>query len=268
MGLFDKKECVLCGGKAGLITRYKISDGSFICGSCRGRMSSNTTGFGNMSADDARGLITLKESNDDRFQNNFVITREFDLDSSHRMMAVNDETGEFAILKDANPDIFSFDDVQNFFVDLNTRALNEEERKNDSSLTGLLTFLFSDDFRSRFPEIPHCPRGSKITGMYFEIVFGHNPFWAEKIRIDMMPGWLDTETDVEKAYVCANDMYQCFKEYKNGTRFTRAYEQPAAQPGAMNSNAIEQVRQLKELLDMGALTQEEFDTKKKELLGL
>ena len=83
-----------------------------------------------------------------------------------------------------------------------------------------------------------------------------------------MPGWLDTETDVEKAYVCANDMYQCFKEYKNGTRFTRAYEQPAAQPGAMNSNAIEQVRQLKELLDMGALTQEEFDTKKKELLGL
>ena len=33
-------------------------------------------------------------------------------------------------------------------------------------------------------------------------------------------------------------------------------------------NPIEQVKQLKELLDMGAITQEEFDAKKKELLGL
>lgn len=33
-------------------------------------------------------------------------------------------------------------------------------------------------------------------------------------------------------------------------------------------NPIEQVKQLKELLDMGAITQEEFDVKKKELLGL
>lgn len=32
--------------------------------------------------------------------------------------------------------------------------------------------------------------------------------------------------------------------------------------------AVEQVKELKELLDMGILTQEEFDTKKKQLLGL
>ena len=32
MGLFEKKECALCGGKAGLITRYKIAGGEYICG--------------------------------------------------------------------------------------------------------------------------------------------------------------------------------------------------------------------------------------------
>ena len=35
-----------------------------------------------------------------------------------------------------------------------------------------------------------------------------------------------------------------------------------------NLSNIEQVKQLKELLDMGALTQDEFDRKKKELLNL
>ena len=40
--------------------------------------------------------------------------------------------------------------------------------------------------------------------------------------------------------------------------------------GAENSkvSAVEELKQLKELLDMGILTQEEFDAKKKQLLGL
>ena len=33
-------------------------------------------------------------------------------------------------------------------------------------------------------------------------------------------------------------------------------------------SAIEQIKGLKELLDIGAITQEEFDAKKKQLLGL
>lgn len=268
MGLFEKKECVLCGGKASLITRYKLADGNFICGNCRSRMSSNTTGFGDMSVDEAREQIRLKEENDERFQNSFVITRQFDLDSRHPMMAVNDETGEFAMLKDSKPDIFSFDDVINSFVDISTAILSEEERKKDTGLTGVLNFLLSDDFNKRFPELPRCPHGHKVTGMHFEITFGANPFHAEKIRIDMMPSWVDTQTDVEKAYMCANDMYQCFKEYKNGTRIASSSVNVASSGASISTDAIGQVKQLKELLDMGALTQEEFDAKKKELLGL
>lgn len=43
----------------------------------------------------------------------------------------------------------------------------------------------------------------------------------------------------------------------------------AGAPAASASvNPVEQVKQLKELLDMGAITQQEFDAKKKDLLGL
>lgn len=267
MGLFEKKECALCGGKAGLITRYKISGGDYICGTCRGRMSSNTNGIDNMTLEEVEEQIRLKEENDERFSNEFEITRQFDFDSRHHMMAVNDNTGEFAILKDSNPDIFSFDNVISYNVDLNTSLLSEEERKKDPGILGVLNYILSDEFCNRYPDLPRCPQGRKVTGMYFQINFGDNPFNADHIRIDMLPGWSTMQTEVDKAYRCANDMYQCFKEYKSG-QHASVNRNNAGNDTSNNSDAIEQVKQLKELLDMGALTQEEFDKKKKELLNL
>jgi hypothetical protein len=271
MGLFEKKECALCGGKAGLITRYKIADGDFICGDCRRRMSPNTDGFKYMTVEDVEEQIRRKEENDERFQNEFVISRQFDFDSRHPMMVVDDEHGEFAMLKDANPDIFSFDMVTSYNVDLTTSVLSEEEKKQaqGSGLTGILNFLLSDDFRSRYPDMPRCPTGCKVTDMHFEINFGDNPFNADQIRIDVLPGWSTSEIEVDKAFHCANEMYQCFKEYKSGLRKPAAASAASADTAAPSgTDAIEQVKKLKELLDIGALTQEEFDTKKKELLGL
>lgn len=52
----------------------------------------------------------------------------------------------------------------------------------------------------------------------------------------------------------AEEMYEYCKDNKMGTGFT-------------NSPA-KQIKEFKELLDMGILTQAEFDAKKKELLGL
>ena len=268
MGLFEKKECALCGGKAGLITRYKITDGRYICGDCRSKMSPNTDGISDMTLEDVEEQIHIKEVNDERFNNNFTITRQFDFDSRHPMMAVNDNQGEFAILKDAKPDIFSFDHVISYDVDLHTKALSEEERKKDSGIWGILNYILSDDFRSRYPDMPRCPQGCKVTGMYFQINFGNNPFNADKIRIDMLPGWSTAETEVEKAYRCANEMYQCFKEYKSGLRPISSDAGQSGSNTAGGISAIDQVRQLKELLDIGALTQDEFDKKKKELLDL
>lgn len=44
---------------------------------------------------------------------------------------------------------------------------------------------------------------------------------------------------------------------------------PAVAPAAPSaSDPLEDIKKLKELLDMGAITQEEFETKKKQLLGL
>jgi predicted Zn-dependent peptidase len=47
-----------------------------------------------------------------------------------------------------------------------------------------------------------------------------------------------------------------------------APQQPAASPASTSDDSIEQLKQLAELKDQGILTQEEFDAKKKQILGL
>ncbi len=263
MGIFSKKECALCGAKAGLLTRLHLKDDVFICGDCGQKTSANMEGYGDYTLDEVKENMSYKEENDQRYESEFTHSREIVLDNSHPIMAVDDTKGEFALLKDNHPDIFSFDDVLSYNVDLNTSSLSEEEKKKSSSLSGILDFLFSDDFGSRYPDLPRCPYGCKVIGMYFEIRFRDNPHHAKKIRLDMIPGWSNTKQEIENGYWCANELFQCFKEYKNGSRTAAAA--PAA-PSA--GDAADQIKKLKELLDMGALTQEEFDAKKKELLGL
>ena len=45
-------------------------------------------------------------------------------------------------------------------------------------------------------------------------------------------------------------------------------DQAAAQQSSQQTSAADEIKEFKELLDMGAITQEEFDAKKKQLLGL
>ena len=271
MGLFDKKECALCGGKAGLLSRWEIMGGSYICGDCRGKFSEHTANIGSLSLEDVREQISIKEENDRRYREEFNTTDRIEFDSRHTMMLVDDDHGWFVIPKNNNTDIFTFDQIVSYYVDLRTKYLTEEERKQmherngGSGVWGILNLLLSDDFISRYPDLPHCPRDRKITGMYFEIKFGTNPFHAEKMRIDVLPGWSNNKTEVEKAYRCANEMYQCIKNHQNRT-YTAGSNNSAA--SVSGGSAAQQIRELKELLDIGALTQEEFDAKKKQLLGL
>lgn len=39
MGLFSKKICVICGEKAGLLSRLKLENDDFVCGNCKKKLS-------------------------------------------------------------------------------------------------------------------------------------------------------------------------------------------------------------------------------------
>ena len=62
----------------------------------------------------------------------------------------------------------------------------------------------------------------------------------------------------ENIYNCAHDVWDKIREQKNN----------GLEGENIQKYAAEQIKEFKELLDMGAITKEEFDAKKKQLLGL
>lgn len=61
-------------------------------------------------------------------------------------------------------------------------------------------------------------------------------------------------------------MYQYIKEHQNRT--IQKAREINNRNKTTDASPAEQVKQMKELLDMGIITEEEFEKKKKELLGL
>lgn len=77
-----------------------------------------------------------------------------------------------------------------------------------------------------------------------------------------------TSKEYQKALGKAQQTVACLERILEMTRSQRETAfAPTATPAPV-ADPIEQVKKLKELLDMGVLTQEEFDAKKRELLGL
>ena len=71
------------------------------------------------------------------------------------------------------------------------------------------------------------------------------------------------------SYAPANEFAQ--KVYTDIKAALAEYKKAPASVATTTTNpgsALDEIKKLKELLDMGAITQEEFDTKKKQLLGL
>lgn len=105
--------------------------------------------------------------------------------------------------------------------------------------------------------------------------------WGEKMTVSMKSN-ADGTTEIEvmstpKTGVMFGGMLDMGKNRKNINKIfeqiSKALEQknktiPNTNSKIDNSSPLEEIKKLKELLDMGAITQEEFDAKKKELLGL
>ncbi|WP_304341235.1 SHOCT domain-containing protein [Metaclostridioides mangenotii] len=80
----------------------------------------------------------------------------------------------------------------------------------------------------------------------------------------------DTKTDskeYKKAYETAQEILSMLTNMKNNHKTTKDKEIVSENNQPEVSN-LEQIKTLKELLDIGAITEDEFNTKKKELLGI
>lgn len=105
MGLFDKKNCDICGEKIGIMGNRKLDNGN-LCKKCAGKLSPWFEERRHSTVDDIKEQLAYREENKNAVRN-FKITREFSGDRYH--VFIDDIKGMFAVAfnmsEQNNPDI-------------------------------------------------------------------------------------------------------------------------------------------------------------------
>jgi len=182
------------------------------------------------------------------------------------MLEADEKHGWFR-LKDSNV-FYSLKDIINVDVTIDTIELSEKEKEDRKQQnTSFLAWLFSDDGYKTYSELPHCPSDRKVTDMHFNIELDPHELGVSKLEIDLMPGLSTDFESGQKAFDCAHELYAFIQPYiKFGTPVASTASVTSELSG--QADPYEELKKLKELLDLGVITKDDYNKKKKQLLGI
>lgn len=134
MGLFDKKQCAICGKQYGLLGGTEIADGH-LCNDCRHKFSPYASGIKKMTTEDVKRHLAYREKNQvllSSFNPSVVIgtDEKFYFDESKGNFIITRKTN----WRDANPDIVSRSQVVNAAYNVHEKAseIYKDEEKKES----------------------------------------------------------------------------------------------------------------------------------------
>ncbi len=128
MGLFDKKECDICGGKIGMLGNKKLSDGN-MCKDCAKKLSPWFTERKQSSVSDIKAQLDYREQNKNAVSA-FNVTRTIGqntkllIDDNNRKWTVSNSSSPLS----ENPDILDFSQAGS--VELNINESRTEQYQN------------------------------------------------------------------------------------------------------------------------------------------
>ena len=135
MGLFDRKNCDICGGKIGMLGNRKLEDGN-LCKDCAAKLSPHFSERRHATVNDIRRQLLYREANRKDVAA-FVTTRSWGSLSS--MLRVDDNAGRFTVtttrdLVGENPDILPLSAVTNAVLDISESRSEITHRAPDGRM--------------------------------------------------------------------------------------------------------------------------------------
>lgn len=288
MGLFTKKDpCAICGGKVKGLFASKI-DGQYICKECYGWVDLPGGATKKMSVADFKGYMTFREEND-QLRQKFQITQKIDFgwfdtkfvfDAGNRLLCMD------AALQTT---VFEGKHVKSFIIKEDSTPLFEGSTaglvRHSSAVPDRVADMyyriraFRDLVKMQAEqddcERPRFDEPEPFDKFNVEIYFEH-PYW-DVFTADMSGPRFD-ETDPD-----ADDYLRDYREHVSEMEqlaraimqvaFPDAPVQTAAagtvvDGSAAGLDAVAEIKRYKDLLEQGAITEEEFTVKKKQLLGI
>ena len=305
MGLFDKKDCAICGGKVKGLLPWKV-DGQHICNSCYGTAHIQQDILDSMSVEQFKEYMVFREENQKK-KDVFTATQRFDLTLFGTKITFDDENNLFCMNADLSTTIFDGSQIESFVIREDRTPLFA------STAEGLQEYAsFVPDRALALEPMAHrirtenAHRGPNDNVPYRDIP---EPFqrFAVEIRMKNHPYWqvLTAEMDGPIFDNTNPDVNRYLREYDRDAKqmynlaialmdmMERAGEAPetpapaaepavpaepapepvpAAEPAPASSfgdtEAILEIKRYKELLDQGIITEEEFAAKKKQIMGI
>lgn len=299
MGLFTKKEpCAICGGKVKGLLPWKI-EGQYVCDSCHGVVDVQKDKE-DMTMEQFRQYRAFREENQ-ALKDQFTISQKVDFgafdtklvfDFDHRLFCMDQHLGKtvfrggeirsFVIQEDGAPifeggpqGLVRYESVVPERLTMMAPQLNQILMQKQ--LEDQLNVGRDPDHRPapRFYDIPEPFKKFQVS------IYVDHPYWS-LLECDRSGPTFDNDyPDVndymnryQEGYWLMENLAQCLMTVafpdapaEGAQQGAQQETQPAA-AAAPAQDAVSQLKQYKQLLDDGVITQADFDAKKKQLMGL
>lgn len=264
MGLFtnNKKPCPICGEGTPRLLATEIVGDVPICSDCSFKISIGTVKVKDFTLDDLKEHLAMREENANRIKNEFRPNKSYEIGWTH--LNIDEANKLFTIPLNMcgdtnNPPIFKFEELMGYDLEEENCVIERFNRGDRAPLCTPMMYAPVQQF-SLDPKVnqEHISRDFKLN-LYLK-----NPYWDK----------------VESSAGSATGSRNSFQwEYSKHLGELRIVTMAIAAIIGMNlagesddhgnADAVAgDLKKFKELMDAGIITQDEFDAKKKQLLGI
>lgn len=299
MGLFTKKEpCAICGGKVKGLLPWKI-EGQYVCDSCHGVVDVQKDKE-DMTMEQFRQYRAFREENQ-ALKDQFTISQKVDFGAFDTKLVFDFDHRLFCMDQYLGKTVFRGGEIKSFVIQEDGAPIFEGGPQGlaryESVVPGHLTMMapqlnqilmqkqLEDQLNvGRDPEHRPAPRFYDIPEPFkkFQVsIYVDHPYWS-LLECDRSGPTFDNDyPDVndymnryQEGYWLMENLAQCLMTVafpdapaEDAQQGAQQETQPAA-AAAPAQDAVSQLKQYKQLLDDGVITQADFDAKKKQLMGL
>ncbi|MDT2743979.1 PH domain-containing protein [Enterococcus asini] len=261
------KTCVMCGTKVG-IGSYKISDGNIACSSCMKK-----AGYGMTTPYKVIRSLTVEDLTKDPSQKKMIGQKEQHTSVGQEKMTAADEMATFC-------ETYGYGQGQSRKWTLKHFKVIEDSLASDEyaifCFVGLHNYVSATKHDNNFAYALTNKRlicaQQKLVGNQVQSILLDKLNDITKSRGALL-GTLTIDTLNEKLNVAVDKITtdriaSALNEIIYNLKHTHSANTQTVINNAPSLSASDEIRQFKALLDDGIISQEEFDAKKKELLGL
>lgn len=302
MGLFSKKPpCPICGGKISWLLPSKI-EGEYICDTCHNKIDMDIDREVQLTLQEFKEYLAFYDQNQ-LLKDKFVISERIDFGLWDTKIIFDYENKLFCMSKNPDKTVFEGNQLKSFTIKEDNSLLFQGSadgiRRYASTVPEramamapqITQFMMSQQLARAVDKLNDDKDGRTTPRQYFdvpepfkafnvELHFEH-PYW-NVIRCDMEgPKFSNDRPDVNDFINAYQRNIQEIEKLVSALKtvaFPNAAEQsvglgntvsqPVHTSVAPPADAIEEIKKYKSLMEEGIITREEFDAKKKQLLGI